>query len=713
MTSSDRLYELLPVVYRLRDAERGEPLRALLSIINDELNAVEADITGLYENWFIETADEWVVPYIGDLLGVRGLNTIKTTAFSQRAYVANTLFYRRRKGTAWILGKLAQDVTGWPALAVEYFELLQTTQYMNHIRLFNFMPDLRDTNRLNLLEGPFDTLPHTADVRHINNRRGKHNIRNIGIFLWRLQNYEVQGAAPREAAVGYGWHFSPLGNPAPLFNEPKGEGASQEQQVAAAIRPLDFFLDLRDYQAKFGGDPNPPENSRYYGPARSLQILKDGTAVMPNEIICKNLSTWDRPPAGFVAVDVARGRITFAAGEEPTAMQVSFNYGFSADIGGGPYDRRERMAEIIPGVIDELQVGKGKTYATLAAALTDWADPIKFDKSPAVIRIYDSASYDANLTIGLPEQGWLVIDAENGERPTLFNAFPLKINAPVSPATAEDTAALTLSGLVIEGGLEISGKLNLAITDCTLVPGQALDEDGFPQNPKEPSLKVTGTDVTDLSVVIARSITGALQMPAECKSLKVSDSIVDASMPEDADEPARSAIAATMTAASPGPVTTLEQVTVFGEVYVKVLELASNVVFASKVRAERRQEGCVRYSHVPDGSHTPRRFQCQPDLALAGRAKQMGLDSPANLPADIYAETAWRVRPQFTSIHYGNPAYAQLAQVCAREIRSGAEDGSEMGTFSLLQQPQREANLRIALEEYMRFGLEAGIFFVT
>src|SRR5512134_2582018 len=115
MTASDRLYELLPVVYRLRDAERGEPLRALLSIINDELNAVEADITGLYENWFIETADEWVVPYIGDLLGVRGLNTINTTAFSQRAYVANTLYYRRRKGTAWILGKLAQDVTGWSA----------------------------------------------------------------------------------------------------------------------------------------------------------------------------------------------------------------------------------------------------------------------------------------------------------------------------------------------------------------------------------------------------------------------------------------------------------------------------------------------------------------------------------------------------------------------------------------------------------------------
>ena len=96
--SDDRLYNLLPTIYRIRDAEQGEPLRALLALISEEMNGVEADITSLYENWFIETSDEWVVPYIGDLLGVRGLSTITSTAFSQRRYVANTLFYRRRKG---------------------------------------------------------------------------------------------------------------------------------------------------------------------------------------------------------------------------------------------------------------------------------------------------------------------------------------------------------------------------------------------------------------------------------------------------------------------------------------------------------------------------------------------------------------------------------------------------------------------------------------
>jgi hypothetical protein len=34
-----------------------------------------------------------------------------------------------------------------------------------------------------------------------------------------------------------------------------------------------------------------------------------------------------------------------------------------------------------------------------------------------------------------------------------------------------------------------------------------------------------------------------------------------------------------------------------------------------------------------------------------------------------------------------------------------------MGAFHDLYQPQRETNLRIRLDEYLRFGLEAGIFY--
>ena len=66
---SDRLYNLLPAVYRMNDSAQGYPLRALLAVVAEQVNIVEADITQLYENWFIETCQGWVIPYIGSLIG--------------------------------------------------------------------------------------------------------------------------------------------------------------------------------------------------------------------------------------------------------------------------------------------------------------------------------------------------------------------------------------------------------------------------------------------------------------------------------------------------------------------------------------------------------------------------------------------------------------------------------------------------------------------
>ena len=119
------------------------------------------------------------------------------------------------------------------------------------------------------------------------------------------------------------------------------------------------------------------------------------------------------------------------------------------------------------------------------------------------------------------------------------------------------------------------------------------------------------------------------------------------------------------------------------------------------MNADRRQTGCVRFCSLPSTSHTARRYRCQPDLALVG----------VTGPARVAIRT--RLTPQFTSLDFGQPAYAQLSARCASEIVTGAEDESEMGVFRYLQQPQRRANLRAALDEYLRYGLEAGGIEVT
>ena len=118
--------------------------------------------------------------------------------------------------------------------------------------------------------------------------------------------------------------------------------------------------------------------------------------------------------------------------------------------------------------------------------------------------------------------------------------------------------------------------------------------------------------------------------------------------------------------------------------------------------ATRRQAGCVRFSYVPvPESQTPKRYRCQPDLALA------------DVPTSEQSLVRQRLRPSYTSVLYGAPGYAQLGLYCPDEIATGAQDGSEMGAFCHLRQPQRKANLQLRLEEYLRVGLEAGIFFAS
>ena len=67
--SRDRLFALLPAAHRRRDLETGGALRDLLRVVAEQVQVVEDDIAQLYENWFVETADDWVVPYIGALIG--------------------------------------------------------------------------------------------------------------------------------------------------------------------------------------------------------------------------------------------------------------------------------------------------------------------------------------------------------------------------------------------------------------------------------------------------------------------------------------------------------------------------------------------------------------------------------------------------------------------------------------------------------------------
>jgi hypothetical protein len=671
----DRLYELLPAIYRIRDdAESLQPqerhaLKGLLAVIGEQVTVLEDNLAQLYDDHFIETCSEWVVPYIADLVGVRGLAA--DGVVSGRAEVANTLAYRRRKGTAAVLEQLARDVTGWDSSAVEYFLLLATTQYMNHLRPENIAwADLRRWEALERVGTPFDSLAHTADVRRIATGRGRYNIPNVGIYLWRLRSYALTDS-PAVGLDANRYFFNPLGSNTPLVTLPV-----TEREITHLAEPINVPMPIgRRILERY--------LAAYYGPGKSVSVSVNGVAVDAKEIMICDLSdvgtgtAWAHTPVAKTAIDPILGRIALpGAPAVDTHVRVTFHYAFGADMGGGEYRQPEENGT--PGRVESVP----NPHATIEDAVTALAG------RDGTVRITDSGRYEWTPVvpaIALAPGQQLHLRAGDKRRPAIVLGGELVITGTAGDKDAE----IALSGLLVAGAtIRVTGGVRaIRLRHCTLVPGLHLSADGQPQQPAAPSLIVESPQTT---VVMEWCILGALRIAGEAKETHIRDSVVDAT--------AEDGVAyAALDGDGPGAPIDIADSTIIGKVHTRVVRIASNTIFLARraaadgwpapVRVSRLQEGCVRFSYLPPSSQVPRPHRCQPAL-----------------PTDED-----RVRPQFTSLRYGDAGYAQLSRFCAAEIRQGADDESEMGAFHSLFQPQREAALRQRLDEYLRFGLEAGI----
>jgi hypothetical protein len=703
--SDGALFDLLPVVYRIRDAELSGELEALIGLIDEQVDMLGADLDGLWDDLFIETCAEWVVPYIGDLVANTPLYEVP--GVGRRADVADTIHWRRRKGTLTMLGGLARQVTGWSATAVAMFELLSWNQNLNHVRMLASADDptgrhplamdrvgtvdLRDRDLLDRIDGAFDQVTHTVDVRPIGDAEGWYGLRKVCFFVFRIQAFPMIATTPAPSPSGGAGclHLSPLGQDAPVFHVGTAvldDELADEDNVDAPIRPYRFYQH--------------PELD--WNQTLTVRHGPNGDRVPVTDILCKDLSAWPAVPADKIAVDVRTGRIRVGAHYHlAKPVTVDAAYGFSAPVGGGPYPRDSAGAAGAAAAAlaqpDELLLsvshgGAGASFASIHAALNHWRTLPPRDLR---VVISDSATYllpSGGLRVrrpGLTEPLRVTIIAADGQRPLLIGDIAVH---------DIELGSFTLDGLLVSGAVTVAGRVDeVSISDCTLVPGLALDETGDPVHPERPSLVCDEPD-DRRDIELVRTITGPLRIPAEANHLTVSDGIVDA--PPGAAQ--RFAIAAPD--GTPGPESTLERVTVLGDVSVRELTLASDSIFAEgRVHAQRRQAGCMRFCSLSlEGAHTPRRFRCQPDLVRAA--------APDPETADV--ETL-RVTPWFTTSRYGQPGYLQLGTGCAPEIREGADDGAEMGAFHLLLQPFRETNLRVRLDEYLPFGLEPGIVHVT
>ena len=281
-----RLYELIPGHYRAYDEEgpAPPPLQELIRVVGESVAYLRQDLDALLDNLSIETAQDWVVPYLAALVGTRLLP--RADARSTRLDVRNTVAWRRRKGTPAILREVAQAMGGWPTERIaEFFAQLGWSQNLNHLRLDHpLTPDIRDPARIDRLGHADDPFAHAADFRPTQaldgppvtpgslgigrvgcGTPGRYQIKQVGVFVHRLTPFRLTGVMPAADDPGRPpppaagcFTFDPLHRETPLFVEQTAAPLTRTAFGAAPWKTFGQDLAVRQHGLLLATESPPP-----------------------------------------------------------------------------------------------------------------------------------------------------------------------------------------------------------------------------------------------------------------------------------------------------------------------------------------------------------------------------------------------------------------------------------------------------------------------
>lgn len=474
------LFQRLPELYRQRDAERDPPgqLEALLGPVELAFGRLHENIAGLYDDFFIETCADWVVPYLGDLLGT---SPLAGDPWTLRADVADTIALRRRKGTVAAFERLTFDLTGWGVLALELRERLALSLHLNHLR-----PDVRPPGifelpfsravrggtayvrspaTLSLLGTAGDPFARSADVRRLAGDRVPYNLPNIALFLCRLLPLTVPFATPTargtvstgratpDAAFAVRFALSPNPGPIELFNTFRWDPSRRSDPDALPVpiphariasgMPENRSSSYVAFELQPGAPPTDEAHRvglRFHFPdppfATSLSAMTTRGADLCawETILAPSLR------ANELVVDSQLGRFVVGVSSQAEAdalidrLRVSFTYAAVGPVGAHPIARAD-VPDPFPTALDPIAPlrrivgGSG----ALEAALVD----LEQTGQTLVVEIADSSTYEFDPTLvagAVFEAGVstlrlgrsLVLRAASGQRPVVRLAAPLR-----------------------------------------------------------------------------------------------------------------------------------------------------------------------------------------------------------------------------------------------------------------------------------------------
>jgi hypothetical protein len=353
-------------------------------------------------------------------------------------------------------------------------------------------------------------------------------------------------------------------------------------------------------------------------------------------------------------------------------VYTAYHYGFTSQIGAGPYDQRLFGAKLPEPPAPVQSVSGGGAGLTTATGLLG---------AQGGIVIGDSLTYGAPADVGAG--GGLqkvAIIGKNKERPVIrWTASP----RPEWVFTGAADADLMLQGLYLVGAdVVLRGQFRtVQIRYSTLDPGTSgadleppalyrTSVDGFALAPTRLFVEAKVRTLT-----LERCITGPVRTRdgGGVELLEISDSIVQD-------------IASGQAIDTESGQVQLVRTTVLGPIAVHRLD-ASECILNDVAVAEDAQHGCVRFSAYAEGSIIHQPYE---------------------------SVTVTPQAPLFRTRTFGQPDYARLRDGVDEAITSGrrgasittgAQNGSEMGAFASENIPLKQRGLRAKFAEFMPIGL--------
>jgi hypothetical protein len=760
------LYARLPEIYRQRDGEQQPPgqLQAYLALVEAVFGAVHDNIGGLYRDIFIETCSPWVIPYIGDLLGV---SVLAGETWTLRADVADTIELRRMKGTIHAIELLAYDLTQWAAHCVELREILTWFQHLNHQR-----PDIQSTNPglsgvarggtvpikdpalLSLLETPFDPFARYPDLKKIELGTLRPNLPSLAIFLWRLFAYQApvsmpvaRGQVALVPATSVGADFSarfdmePSGKPVVLFNTSR-IGPDAVPPVLSTVDQVPGPIPIpRITQASPLGVPAEYVAVNLYDSTAanldSVQVTDVGLqfhlpqATFPTDtwtIRGANLCAWEKPLAPElgnreIVIDPRIGRVVFGVKTvaEATALEdsllVTFTYGAVGSIGAQPTDLTLPTEWSAAGVLRK-NVQLRKDPLGLQHAL----DNLNTANSPVLVAIEDSLTHELDLSavagtttengiVTLNLRHPLAIVAVNGNRPLI------RLKTPLAFRPLEVTA----SGGESQGDIDaLVANLNVRLQGLYLTPDSAgvtpllaraavarLEINGCTLDPGS-AMRLNGTAAPSIVATNLDAEFGFASL-TDYQNFRVTPQI---------------AISRSIT----GPL--LMEAAYVLSIQGSIIDAGAPPAVSGGNRFAIGSAADVIKGYGPPLSFQQSTFFGRCRLRSASGAggifchalevwnnqvgciRQSSFSNETNrLPQNFACVTG--VAVNFTNGCWNQPGYAQLALDCDSRVLENGPNNDQMGAFGYLLEAHKWRNLQVRLREFMPAGSRPELIPVT